>query len=114
ELSDFFYVWEKRTLGLIHPKLFATELTDKQNEAVANPARFADTGKRKKELANADYEAKMAAIFAECSRVLRDDGVLTVMFTHKRAEAWDTLGMGLLQAGFRIETSWPVNTESEQ
>ena len=56
----------------------------------------------------------MAAIFAECRRVLRDDGVLTVMFTHKRAEAWDTLGMGLLQAGFRIETSWPVNTESEQ
>ena len=56
----------------------------------------------------------MAAIFAECKRVLRDDGVLTVMFTHKRAEAWDTLGMGLLQAGFQIETSWPVNTESEQ
>jgi putative DNA methylase len=114
ELADFFYVWEKRTLGLIHPELFASELTDKKNEAVANLARFADAGKRKKELANTDYEAKMAAIFAECSRVLRDDGVLTVMFTHKRAEAWDTLGMGLLEAGFRIETSWPVNTESEQ
>ena len=55
----------------------------------------------------------MTAIFAECDRVLRDDGVLTVMFTHKRAEAWDALGMGLLQAGFTIETSWPVNTEAE-
>lgn len=114
ELSDFFYVWEKRTLGGIYPDLFAGEVTDKKNEAVANFARFADAGKRKKELANADYEAKMSAIFAECSRVLRDDGVLTVMFTHKRAEAWDTLGTGLLEAGFRIETSWPVNTESEQ
>jgi adenine-specific DNA methylase len=114
ELADFFYVWEKRTLGLVNPELFTDELTDKKNEAVANPARFADEGKRKKQLANADYEAKMSAIFAECSRVLRDDGVLTVMFTHKRAEAWDTLGMGLLEAGFRIETSWPVNTESEQ
>ena len=49
-------------------------------------------GSRKKELADADYEAKMTAIFAECDRVLRDDGVMTVMFTHKRAEAWDTLG----------------------
>ncbi|MEJ7784650.1 MAG: DUF1156 domain-containing protein [Solirubrobacteraceae bacterium] len=113
ELSDFFYVWEKRTVGLIHPDLFATELTDKQNEAVANPARFADMGKRRKELANADYEAKMAAIFAEAARILRDDGVMTVMFTHKRAEAWDTLGMALMQAGFTIETSWPVNTESQ-
>jgi adenine-specific DNA methylase len=114
ELADFFYVWEKRTLGIIYPELFATELTDKQNEAVANPARFADMGKRRKELANADYQAKMAAIFAEAERILRDDGVMTVMFTHKRAEAWDTLGMGLMQAGFTIETSWPVNTESEQ
>jgi putative DNA methylase len=114
ELSDFFYVWEKRTLGLVRPDLFPSELTDKKNEAVANVARFADAGRRKKELATADYEAKMGAIFAECARVLRDDGVLTVMFTHKRAEAWDTLGMGLLEAGFRIETSWPVNTESEQ
>jgi adenine-specific DNA methylase len=35
------------------------------------------------------------------------------MFTHKRAEAWDTLGMGLLKAGFTIEASWPVNTEQE-
>ena len=55
----------------------------------------------------------MTAIFTEARRLLRDDGVLSVMFTHKRAEAWDTLGMGLLQAGFTIETSWPVNTEAE-
>jgi putative DNA methylase len=114
QLANFFYVWEKRTLGLLDPELFAEELCDEKNEAVANPTRFADAGRRKKELANADYEAKMTAIFAECHRVLADDGVLTVMFTHKRAEAWDTLGMALMEAGFTIETSWPVNTESEQ
>lgn len=70
-------------------------------------------GKRKKALADLDYETKMTSIFSESRRVLADDGVLSVMFTHKRAEAWDTLGMGLLQAGFTIETSWPVNTEAE-
>lgn len=70
-------------------------------------------GRRKKELADLDYETKMTAIFAEAHRVLRVDGVLSVMFTHKRAEAWNTLGMSLLQAGFTIETSWPVNTEFE-
>jgi putative DNA methylase len=113
ELADFFYVWEKRTLGRIVPDFFADDLTDKENEAVANPARFAAMGKRKMELADLDYETKMTAIFAEARRVMRDDGVLSVMFTHKRAEAWDTLGRGLLQAGFTIETSWPVNTEKE-
>ncbi len=113
ELADFFYVWEKRTLGRLVPDYFRDELTDKDNEAVANPARFAAMGPRKNELADLDYESKMTSIFAESRRVLADDGVLSVMFTHKRAEAWDTLGMGLLQAGFTIETSWPVNTEAE-
>ena len=112
ELSDFFYVWEKRTLGQVWPDLFDGELTNKRDEAVANPARFASSGKDKAKVANDDYEAKMAAIFNECHRVLRDDGVLTVMFTHKSAGAWDGLGSALLQAGFTIETSWPVNTES--
>jgi adenine-specific DNA methylase len=113
ELSDFFYVWEKRTVGLIAPELFTPDTADKDNEAVANASRFAHMGKRMRALADADYEAKMTAIFTEARRVLRDDGVLTVMFTHKRAEAWDTLGMGLLKAGFTIEASWPVNTEAE-
>lgn len=113
ELADYFYVWEKRTLGRLVPDYFHDDLTDKDNEAVANPARFALMGKRKKALADLDYETKMTSIFSESRRVLAEDGVLTVMFTHKRAEAWDTLGMGLLQAGFTIETSWPVNTEAE-
>jgi putative DNA methylase len=113
ELSDFFYVWEKRTLGMIYPAFFADDLTNKKDEAVANVARFADAGRRRKELANADYGAKMTAIFAECFRVMRNDGVLTVMFTHQRAEAWDTLGMSLMETGFAIEASWPVATERE-
>lgn len=113
ELADYFYVWEKRTLGRLVPDYFHDDLTDKDNEAVANPARFAMMGKRKKALADLDYETKMTSIFSESRRVLAEDGVLSVMFTHKRAEAWDTLGMGLLQAGFTIETSWPVNTEAE-
>ncbi len=113
ELSDFFYVWEKRTIGLVAPELFPADTADKDNEAVANASRFSHMGKRMRALADADYEAKMTSIFTEARRVLRDDGVLTVMFTHKRAEAWDTLGMGLLKAGFTIESSWPVNTEAE-
>jgi adenine-specific DNA methylase len=113
ELADFFYVWEKRTLGRLAPEFFETELSDKDNEAVANPARFAEMGKRKGELAALDYQSKMTGIFAEAHRVLRDNGVMSVMFTHKRADAWDTLGASVLDAGFTIETSWPVNTEAE-
>lgn len=113
ELADFFYVWEKRTLGSVRPDFFPDSLSDKDDEAVANPSRFNSFGKRRKELAELDYQSKMTAIFAESRRVLKDEGVMSVMFTHKKAEAWDSLGSGLLEAGFTIETSWPVNTEAE-
>ena len=113
ELSDFFGVWEHLTIGKVWPDLMPEGLADVVNEAVANPARFVAAGRRKNDLATADYQAKMQAIFAECHRVLHDDGVLSVMFTHKKATAWDTLGTALMEAGFTIETSWPVNTEAE-
>ena len=113
ELSDYFYVWLKRSVGHLFPDLFTDELTNKDDEAVANPARFASLGKKKRDLAEQDYERKMAAAFREMHRVLRDDGVLTVMFTHKRVEAWDTLASALIGAGFTIHASWPVHTESE-
>ena len=114
ELSDYFYVWEKRVLNCVWPELFEDELTDKTREAVKNDARFVASGKSAQELADNDYHLKMASIFRECHRVLVPDGVLTVMFTHKRTEAWDALGTALLDAGFTIGTSWPVRTEPDK
>ncbi len=115
ELSDFFYVWLKRTVGHLYPGWFAAPLTNKDEEAVANPARFAGlpSARKKRELARRDYERKMARAFREAYRVLKPQGVLTVMFTHKQVEAWDTLAPALIEAGFVIEASWPVHTESE-
>ena len=111
ELSDFFYVWLKRTAGHVFPELFRSHLTDKDNEAVANVARFKGqkgAGAR----STRDYQERMAAIFAECRRVLRSDGIMTLMFTHKAAGAWDALTTGLMRAGFAITASWPINTEA--
>jgi hypothetical protein len=113
ELSDFFYVWLKRTAGLVYPEAFYPELTDKENEAVANAAKFAGQAGSKKKLASRDYQMRMAAIFRECRRVLKPHGVMTVMFTHKASGAWDALSWGLVDAGFVITASWPVNTEAE-
>ena len=111
ELSDFFYVWLKRTAGHVFPDLFRRQLTDKENEAVANPAKFRDQ-KGARALAGRDYQQRMAAIFAECRRVLKPDGIMTLMFTHKATGAWDALTTGLMDAGFAITASWPINTEA--
>lgn len=114
DLSDFFYIWLKRTLGDIFPELFLTELTDKDREAVANPSRFRNMGVSADELAKQDYEAKMALAFAEYFRVLREDGVMTVQFNHKDSGAWDVLTKSLIDAGFEITASWAVSTENPQ
>lgn len=126
ECSDYFYVWLKRSLRDTWPEFTDLVLTDKQEEAVANPALFKDVaaqpkrGKRTKgdgktaaELADERYEKLLTASFREAHRVLKPAGVLTVMFTHKRVDAWDTLGVALLDAGFSIDASWPIHTESE-
>ena len=112
ELSDFFYVWLKRTAGRVFPDLFRRNLTDKENEAVASAAKFQGM-KGAAALAERDYQERMASIFAECRRVLKPGGIMTVMFTHKEINAWDALTKGLMEAGFIITASWPVNTESE-
>jgi putative DNA methylase len=114
ECSDFFYVWMKRTVGDEYSGWFAAPLADKDDEAVANDARFASLGSRKKKaLSDADYEKKMQACFAEMRRILADHGTLTVMFTHREVAAWDTLGSALIDAGFQVGASWPIHTESE-
>ena len=114
ECSDFFYVWLKRTVGEEYGNWFSASLTDKDDEAVANDARFASLGSRKKTaLSDKDYETKMQGCFAEMHRVLADQGTLTVMFTHREVAAWDTLGSALIEAGFKVDSSWPIHTESE-
>ena len=114
ELSDFFYVWQRRILGDIFPELFLQELTDKDREAVANLGRFRDMGISPKELAYQDYEAKMQSAFCEYYRVLKDNGVMTVQFNHKDSGAWDVLAQSLIVAGFEITASWAVSTENPQ
>lgn len=106
ELSDFYYVWQKKTLGDLYPEWFGHELTDKSLEAVANPAR---DGSAKG--AKARYEELMQGIFAESKRVLKPDGIMTLMFTHKSSDAWETLTNSLIQAGWDITGTVPVDSE---
>jgi len=67
ELSDFYYVWQRRTLRDLYPEVYARRLVNRQEEAVANPARDGTE-------ADAAYERMMREIFAECRRVLKPEG----------------------------------------
>jgi adenine-specific DNA methylase len=106
-LSDFFYVWLKRTASPSFPDAFRTPLTPKANEAIEQ--RRHKLLKQRKD--KAFYENMMFAAFAEMRRVLRGDGLCCVMFAHKSTAAWESLIAGLLRAGLVVTSSWPLHTE---
>lgn len=107
DLSDFFYVWLKRSIGHLYPEHFRTPTTPKAQEAVQNPIRHGGDNHKAKGF----FEDMMAQAFAEMHRVLKPGGQATIVFAHKSTEAWETLIGALIRAGFRVEASWPLRTE---
>ncbi len=107
-LSDFFYVWLKRSVGDLYPELFSTPLTPKSNEIVAysnGPGGF-EEGKRK-------FETMLADSFKEMHRILKPNGVAVIVYAHKSTEGWETLINSLLDSGLVITAAWPINTEMQ-
>lgn len=111
DLSDFFFVWLKRALPG-HPLLRdpfdpANPLTPKRREVVQDETKR-DNGRWKD---RAWFEEKMAKAFAEGRRVLREDGIGSVVFAHKTTEGWEALLSGMIRGGWTITGSWPIATE---
>jgi len=109
DISDFFYVWLKRTIGHLYPEHFATEGTPKKKEAVADAVRHGGS----KEKARQAYEHMMAQSFAEANRVLKPGGQMVVVYAHKTTLGWSTLVDALREAGFIVSEAWPLDTENK-
>lgn len=106
DISDFFYVWLKRTLGDVVPEAFLGALTPKRREIIQHNPRHGGEAK-----ARDFYESEMTKVFEECGRVISDDGIIVVVFAHKTTAAWETLLTSLLRAGLVVTASWPIDTE---
>ena len=115
EVADAFYVWFKEYLGDIHPEEFAAPDTNKRDEAVENPSLVSDSEEgSQREIARENYENKMSEIFSETYRVLEPGGVLTIYFTDKEIEAWDSLTMSIINSGFNITATHTITSEMPQ
>ena len=104
-LSDFFYVWLKRTIGDLYPDLFSTPLAPKSREIVAY------THNKSWEEAKSYFEENLKKSFQEIHRVLKPSGIATIVYTHKSTSGWETLINSLLDSGLVITASWPIHTE---
>jgi putative DNA methylase len=107
DISDFFYVWLKRSIGRLYPEHFSTELSPKKAEITALSSRFAGDMDK----ASANYEQMMLTALMEANRVLKPGGELVVVYAHKTTLGWSTLVDALRRANFTVVEAWPLDTE---
>jgi putative DNA methylase len=120
DLSDFFYVWLRKSLASIYPDLFATLLVPKKQELIASPFRF--DGSRSD--AGAFFEAGFTKAFSHIRGSQDQSYPLTVFYAFKQEETeegeagdeqvstgWETMLEGLLRADFQVTATWPSRSE---
>ena len=121
-LSDFFYVWLRRTVGALYPDLFSTLLVPKMQELTASPERF-DGDKQK---AKEHFESGFRKAFTALREKIDPRFPLTVYYAFKQDDeesgtteeegdsgvdlttGWETLLEALISSGFQITATWPV------
>lgn len=120
DLSDFFYVWLRRSLRNTYPKLFSYMLVPKAEELVATPYRFDGSKQRAKEF----FEDGMFRTCKQIYEYARPDIPVTIYYAFKQSETdevkgdakmassgWETMLAAIVRAGFAITGTWPMRTE---
>ena len=118
DLMDFFHVWLRRVLyGLSSETdaVFAAPLGPKwdaenrDGELIDDAARFGGN----REASKQNYEDGMARSFSRFREALNEDGRLVIVFANKQPDAWETLVAALIESGFVVDASWPIQTEMQ-
>lgn len=115
DLSDFFYVWLRRSLRPIYPQLLSTMLVPKAQELVANQYRHGS-----KQSAHEFFETGFREVFRLARDSALPDFPITVYYAFKQSETtddgesstgWETLLEGMIRSGWAVTATWPVRSE---
>ena len=108
-LSDYFYVWMRRMLHESQPELFGFQCVPKEEEVVVDrPHSLSQSNKDV-----AFYERELTKAFAEGRRVLRPEGIGAIVFASKTTASWEAILKAVVDSGWIITGSWPIDTEME-
>lgn len=111
-LSDFFYVWLRRSLISVYPKLFRARSVPKAEEIVADPYRHGG-----KEKARNFFEERMRVALKRIYEAASDEYPTTIYYAFKQKDiggessGWETMLDAVIRAGFIIVMTWPMRTE---
>ena len=117
DLSDFFYVWLRRSLRPVFPELFATLAVPKAEELVATPYRHGN-----KEKAETFFLAGMGQAMRRLAEQTHPGFPVTIYYAFKQSEkkgdegtsstGWETFLDAVIEAGFSVTGTWPMRTEN--
>jgi putative DNA methylase len=115
DLSDFFYIWLKRSLSGIWPELFRRLTTPKAEELIATPYRHGS-----KEAAEAFFIRGMGEAVSAMRKAATDGEPLTIFYAFKQSEVgedgvtsagWASFLQAIVDAGLGVDGTWPMRTE---
>ena len=116
DLSDYFYIWMRRNLREVYPKLFRRVLVPKSEELVANPYRHGGSKQKARDF----FEAGMLEALKNIYRYATNEYPVTIYYAYKQKEAkdseggsagWETMLKAVIEAGFQVTATWPIRTE---
>lgn len=125
DLSDYFYVWLRRSLNHLRSSIFSTILVPKKEELIASPYRFDGN----KQAAKSFFESGFMSVFSNAIVALKNDFPITIYYAFKQSESdssddeestssedqsstgWETMLSGIITSGYSIVGTWPLRTE---
>jgi putative DNA methylase len=107
DLSDFFYVWLRRSVGDLYPSYFGSRLAPRSGEIIVSPVPAEDGAPKDRSF----FEGEMRRALIEARRALAPDGIAVLVFAHKTTSGWEAMLQALLDAGWTVTGSWPLDTE---
>lgn len=118
DLSDFFYIWMRKSLRTIYPNLFDTVMVPKAEELIATPYRHDGSAEKAKTF----FEDGMLTACRQLYLYARDDIPVTIYYAYKQSDSdessegqassgWETMLSAIIKSGFAITGTWPMRTE---
>ena len=123
--SDFFYIWQRESIGRFHPSICETVLVPKSQELIAEPFRHGG-----RDGAREYFENGFIDVFTKVKMSLAPGFPLTLFYAFRQSEedqgdgdeseiqdtehastGWETMLAGMLDAGFQVDGTWPMRTE---
>ena len=110
DLSGFFYVWQRHFFAQLYPDLFGRQTVDQAKEVIVTDANLGPAGAKKDDHF---FRTQMTLALKKAREIVVPNGLGIVVFADSRTESWEALLGAVVESGWIITASWPIDTEHQ-